>query len=70
MGSISGDLWLSAGSPYFPEADAYCEEELPFESNMAQNDAVADYLICTLYADEMSPVQRKLQIEHALLGWV
>jgi hypothetical protein len=56
--------------PVFPEADAYCEEELPFESNMTQNDPVANFLICTLYADEMPPVQRKVQIEHALLGWV
>jgi hypothetical protein len=55
--------------PAFPEADAYCDYELPYAMGQTQ-DPVAEHMLCTLYADEMPPVQREIPVESALAGWV
>lgn len=57
------------GEPVFPEAEAYCEYELPYDAGQAP-DPVADHMVCTLYADEMPPVRREISVESALVAWV
>jgi hypothetical protein len=57
------------GEPVFPEADAYCEYELPYVIGQAP-DPVTEHMICTLYADEMPPVRREIPVESALAAWV
>ena len=56
--------------PLFPEAEAYCEEEIPFMVGQVGRDPVADHMTCTLYADEMPCVERQIPVKSALAGWV
>lgn len=64
-------LSLSGSRPLFPKSNLICEAEIPFALNPVPNaEPTADYLICTLFADEMPFIERKIPLASALNNWV
>jgi Putative DNA-binding domain len=53
-------FFLVGTDPLFPSADAFCEAELPQAPMMKGYEPVGEHVICTLYADEMPPIERKI----------
>lgn len=63
-------IMITGTEPVFPDAEAYCNDELPYLIGQHTSDPVADHMVCTLYADEMNPISRQIPIEAAFSGWV
>jgi len=55
-------------SPIFPFDDIITEYEIPWSFHNVPTPA-ADYLVCTLFADEMLPLKRKISAAAALNDW-
>lgn len=59
-------FYLAGKDPLFPGADAFCDMELPQERMMQGYDHVGEHLLCTLYADEMTPIMRRIPADIGL----
>ena len=55
-------LYLAGETPLFPKSDVICETELPHVLNRDVPQPPGDHIICTLYADDMPPVPRKILV--------
>jgi hypothetical protein len=54
--------------PIFPSYDVIYDHEIPAVPENVPLPA-ADFLLCTLYADEMQPLNRKVPVAAALFDW-
>jgi hypothetical protein len=61
-------ITIVGNDPIFPESDVYCEYEIHYAIGRPPEPAGPD-VICTLYADEMPCVRRKVPVESALNDW-
>ncbi len=59
-------FYLVGKDPLFPGADAFCEMQLPQAPMMKGYEPIAEQVICTLYADEMSPIERRTPADTGL----
>ena len=58
-------------SPIFPGDDVILDEELPHMFPVQPNpEPTGDFMICTLYADEMPMMRREIPILPAMQEWV
>lgn len=59
-------FFLVGKDPLFPGADAFCEIQLPQAPMMKGYEPIGEQVICTLYADEMPPIERRTSADTGL----
>lgn len=59
---------VTGKNPVFPGGDVYCDYELQSTMKVVPT-PTGDNITCTLFADEMPPVQRNVAVASALADW-
>jgi hypothetical protein len=54
--------------PLFPDDDVIADHEIPLVFQSVP-EPTSDFLLCTLFADEMPPLKRKIPVVAALNDW-
>ena len=55
--------------PLFPKSDTFCELVIGHVFNPLPTPP-AEHMLCSLFADEMPVIERKISVREALAGWV